>query len=119
MAQDSFLANWGSQARKGSLELMVMYSLAEKERYGYELVEHLKSACGLEVSDGTLYAILLRLKNEGFVRHRWEHAETGPARKYYSLTKTGHAALSGMREIWADITRAVERAKSIKERKDV
>lgn len=119
MAQDSFLANWGSQARKGSLELVVMSSLAEKERYGYELVEHLKAACGLEVSDGTLYAILLRLKNEGFVRHRWEHMETGPARKYYSLTKAGHAALGGMREIWADITRAVERAKRSKERKDV
>jgi PadR family transcriptional regulator PadR len=118
VAQDGFLGNWESQARKGSLELMVMSSLAEKERYGYELVEHLKSTCGLTVSDGTLYAILLRLKNEGFVRHRWEHAETGPARKYYALTKTGYAALEGMREIWADIVHAVDRAKA-KERKDV
>ena len=119
MAQDEFLANWGSQARKGSLELVVMSSLAEKERYGYELVERLKAQCGLVVSDGTLYAILLRLKNEGFVRHRWEHAETGPARKYYALTKTGHAALSGMREIWADIARAVESATVKKGRNDV
>ena len=71
---------------------------------------------GLEVSDGTLYAILLRLKNEGFVRHRWEHAETGPARKYYALTKTGQSALEGMRAVWADIARAVERAKHVKER---
>ena len=119
MAQDGFLSNWGSQARKGSLELVVMSSLAEKEFYGYELVEHLKTRCKLEVSDGTLYAILLRLKNEGFVRHRWEHTETGPARKHYALTKTGEAALEGMREIWADITRAVDRAKTVKERKDV
>jgi len=119
VAQDEFLANWGSQARKGTLELVVMSALAERERYGYELVEHLKASCGLQVSDGTLYAILLRLKNEGFVRHRWEHMETGPARKYYALTKPGTAALQGMREIWAEITRAVERAKSSKERKDV
>jgi DNA-binding PadR family transcriptional regulator len=53
------------------------------------------------------------------VRHRWEHTETGPARKHYALTKTGQAALEGMREIWADIARAVERARTIKERKDV
>ncbi len=119
MAQDEFLSNWGSQARKGSLELIVMASLAEKEFYGYELVEHLKARCGLTVSDGTLYAILLRLKNEGFVRHRWEHTETGPARKYYSLTKTGQSALEGMRVVWADIARAVERAKNAKERRDV
>lgn len=93
-----------------------MSSLAEREFYGYELVEHLKVQCGLEVSDGTLYAILLRLKNEGFIRHRWEHAETGPARKYYALTRSGQAALEGMRTVWADIARAVERAKHVKER---
>jgi PadR family transcriptional regulator PadR len=119
VAQEAFLSNWGSQARKGSLELVVMTSLAEREFYGYELVEHLKAQCGLTVSDGTLYAILLRLKNEGFVRHRWEHAETGPARKYYSLTKTGQSALDGMRAVWAEIAGAVERAKHVKERKDV
>jgi PadR family transcriptional regulator PadR len=99
------------------LELLVMSALAAREFYGYEMVEHLKSACGISVSDGTLYAILIRLKNEGFVRHRWEHAETGPARKYYSLTKSGHAALDGMREIWADIARAVQRVGAGRERK--
>ena len=118
MKQGSFLANWGSQARKGTLELVVMSAFAEQEFYGYELVERLKARCGLDVSDGTLYAILLRLKNEGFVRHRWEHAETGPARKYYSLTKSGHEALDGMREIWGDIVRAVEQAKNTKGRKN-
>lgn len=111
MAQNEFLVNWGSQARKGILELVVMSTLAAREYYGYELVEHLKARCGLEVADGTLYAILLRLKNEGFVRHRWEHAATGPGRKYYSLTKSGQSALGDMRAVWVDITRAVERAK--------
>lgn len=111
MAQDEFLANWGSQARKGMLELVVMLALATREYYGYELVEHLKARCGLDVADGTLYAILLRLKTEGFVRHRWEHTATGPGRKYYSLTKSGESALAGMRAIWGDIARAVERAK--------
>lgn len=110
MAQDEFLANWESQARKGTLELVVMAALATKEFYGYELVEHLKARCGMSIADGTLYAILLRLKNEGFVRYRWEHAATGPGRKYYALTKPGIAALAGMRAAWADITRAVDRA---------
>lgn len=118
MAKDDFLTNWGSQARKGSLELIIMSSLAEREFYGYEFVEYLKQRCRLEVSDGTLYAILLRLKNEGFVRHRWEHADTGPARKYYSLTKPGESALKRMRTAWAEITDAVERAGNQKERKD-
>lgn len=118
MAQDEFLSNWGSQARKGSLELIIMSSLAEREFYGYEFVEYLKQRCRLEVSDGTLYAILLRLKGEGFVRHRWEHAETGPARKYYSLTKAGEAALKRMRAAWIEITDAVARAGNQKGPKD-
>ncbi len=87
-----------------------MAALATKEFYGYELVEHLKSNCGMSVSDGTLYAILLRLKNEGFVRYRWEHAATGPGRKYYALTPSGATALVGMRKAWVEITRAVKRA---------
>lgn len=110
MTQDEFLSNWESQARKGTLELVVMAALAVREFYGYELVEHLKTRCGIGVNDGTLYAILLRLKNEGFVRHRWEHGATGPGRKYYALTKPGVAALVGMRVAWTEIARAVDRA---------
>lgn len=112
---DTFISNWSSQARKGILELIVLASLAEREFYGYELVEHLKARCGLVVSDGTLYAILVRLKNEGIVRQRWETAGSGPARKYYALTKSGHVALQGMRDVWADIIEAVAAASRTRE----
>jgi PadR family transcriptional regulator PadR len=108
VAQSTFLRNWESQARKGSLELVVMSALSRQEYYGYELVEHLHSACRLDVKDGTLYAILIRLQKEGLVQHRWEHMASGPARKYYSLTKAGVSALSSMRALWLDIARAVE-----------
>src|SRR5919107_1382398 len=91
-----FLANWDSQARKGVLVLIVMSALATREYYGYELVEHILASTGVEVSDGTLYAILVRLKTEGLVRTRWEAAERGPARKYYTLTADGRAVLGDM-----------------------
>lgn len=110
MSQSQFLTNWGSQARKGSLELVIMSVLATQEFYGYELVEHLKTVCGLTVNDGTLYAILVRLKSEGFIEHRWEHTETGPARKYYSLTASGCEILPSMHGVWSEIARAVKRA---------
>lgn len=108
MSHSEFLRNWESQARKGSLELVVMSVLSRSEFYGYELVEHLRELLGLEVKDGTLYAILIRLEKEALVRHRWEHASAGPARKYYSLTKGGIATLAKMRKLWLEIETAVE-----------
>ena len=107
-ARDKFLANWGSQARKGILELIVMSALATREFYGYELVEHIVRRAQAEIGDGTLYAILARLKAEGLVRARWEAPEKGPARKYYALTPEGRAALAGMKASWADIVRGVD-----------
>ena len=105
--QNRFLANWVSQARKGVLELLVMSALSEREFYGYELVEHVASQGGMNVSDGTLYAILSRLDAEGLVKTRWEAAARGPARKYYALTKKGEQVLTGMRREWAAIVAGV------------
>lgn len=102
-----FLANWDSQARKGVLVLIVMSALSEREYYGYALVEHIRARAGVEVNDGTLYAILARLKAEGLVRIRWETAERGPARKYYALTAQGLSLLADMKRSWADIARGV------------
>lgn len=102
-----FLANWDSQARKGVLVLIVMSALSAREYYGYELVEHISAKAGVEVSDGTLYAILIRLKAEGLVDTRWEAAERGPARKYYALTKDGRALLADMKRSWAEIASGV------------
>ena len=103
-----FLANWDSQARKGVLVLIVMSALSTREHYGYELVEHILASAGVEVSDGTLYAILVRLKAEGLVRTRWEAAERGPARKYYALTREGRALLADMKRSWAEMANGVD-----------
>ena len=102
-----FLANWESQARKGVLVLIVMSALSEREYYGYELVEHILTDAGMEVSDGTLYAILVRLKTEGLVSTRWQAAERGPARKYYALTRDGRALLADMHRSWLEISSGV------------
>jgi PadR family transcriptional regulator PadR len=103
-----FLANWDSQARKGVLVLIVMSALSVREYYGYALVEHLLADAGVQVSDGTLYAILIRLKAEGLVRTRWEAAERGPARKYYALTPEGRDLLADMKRSWTEIASGVD-----------
>ena len=88
--------------------LVVMSALSTREYYGYELVEHIRTSAGFEVSDGTLYAILVRLKAEQLVDTRWEAAERGPARKYYALTDDGRALLADMKRAWTDIAIGVD-----------
>ena len=88
--------------------LIVMSALSAREYYGYELVDHILTSAGVEVSDGTLYAILVRLKAEGLVCTRWEAAERGPARKYYALTGEGRALLADMKRSWAEIASGVD-----------
>jgi len=59
-------------------------------RYGLEIMR----ATGL--ASGTLYPILTRLQETGWVRADWEDIDSSvegrPARRYYSLTPEGVAA---------------------------
>ena len=93
-----FFDNWTVQVRKGLLEFCVLNALAEKERYGYELVKTLVAVPGLGVTEGTLYPLLSRLRVQGLVRTWLEESSEGPARKYYALTKEGRRALTMMQD---------------------
>lgn len=93
-----FFDNWTVQVRKGLLEFCVLNALAEKERYGYELVKTLAALPGLGVTEGTLYPLLSRLRVQGLVRTWLEESSEGPARKYYAITPEGRKALAMMRE---------------------
>ena len=97
-AVNDFFDNWTVQVRKGVLELCILNALAEKERYGYELVKTLVAIPGLGVTEGTLYPLLSRLRVQAFITARLEESSEGPARKYYALTKEGHKVMGAMNE---------------------
>lgn len=97
-AVNDFFDNWTVQVRKGVLELCILNALAEKERYGYELVKTLVAIPGLGVTEGTLYPLLSRLRVQEFITARLEESSEGPARKYYALTKEGRKVMGAMNE---------------------
>jgi PadR family transcriptional regulator PadR len=98
-----FFDNWTVQVRKGMLETYTLGALAQKERYGYELVKMLVEMPGLSVSEGTLYPILSRLKTQGLVTTRLVESAEGPARKYYALTTEGRKVLRFMEDYLAEM----------------
>ena len=93
-----FFDNWTVQARKGVLELCILNALAERERYGYELVKSLVDIPGLGMTEGTLYPLLSRLRAQDLVSARLEESSEGPARKYYSLTREGRKVAALMND---------------------
>ncbi len=95
-----------AQMRKGVLEMCVLAAIGNREAYASDILDWLKQS-HLIVVEGTLYPILTRLKNEGFLNYRWEESSSGPPRKYYSVTPEGTAFLSELRSGWNDLVRSV------------
>ena len=81
---------------------IVLAILAEEDSYGYAILQRVRevSSGAMEWTDGMLYPVLHRLERQGFVEARWEKAETGRRRKYYSVTARGRAQLEEERRQW-------------------
>uniref|UniRef100_A0AAU2VFW8 PadR family transcriptional regulator n=1 Tax=Streptomyces sp. NBC_00003 TaxID=2903608 RepID=A0AAU2VFW8_9ACTN len=80
---------------------------SEGPSYGYALLGRL-SAAGLDtVKPATLYPALTRLAEEGAVEIRWAAGESGPGRKYYSITEKGRSCLDDQRRAWGDFKTTV------------
>ncbi len=109
--------NWTTQARKGILELTVLTALADKDRYAYELVKSIAKIPGLNISEGTIYPLLSRLRVQGLVQTRLVESTEGPARKYYSLTEEGRKTLDMMETYLDSILNGVQTLRSRKENK--
>ena len=84
---------------------LVLAILAEGDSYGYAILRRVRDLSGgeLEWTDGMLYPVLHRLERSGLVESRWEKAETGRKRKYYSVTDEGREQLADERRQWKTV----------------
>jgi PadR family transcriptional regulator PadR len=97
-AANELFEKWRSQFRKGFLELCLLQLISHSGRsYGLEMMEHLKVA-GIEVTEGTLYPLLMRMTRDGSIVATWDTPGVGHPRKYYSVTVAGAALLEAMLE---------------------
>lgn len=96
-----------SQLMKGILEGCILAIIHESTVYGYELAAKLLAE-GIEVSEGSIYPILLRLQKEGLIIGEKRKSPSGPNRKYYLLTNHGVEALKVFKENWSHLSQSVE-----------
>lgn len=94
----------------GSNSMLLMKLLEEKDMYGYEMIETLRerSMNVFSLKAGTLYPILHKLEEQGYVE-TYEEEIGGKTRKYYTLTKAGKKQLQVKKEEWEEYSQAVGR----------
>ena len=100
------IENTQSQMRKGILEFCILSIIRRGEAYTSDIVEEMKTS-GLHILEGTLYPLLTRLKNAEMLTYRWVESNSGPPRKYFSLTPKGEAFYKELEQTWQELANGV------------
>lgn len=92
----------------GSMTMLLLKLLEEKDMYGYEMIETLRARSNnvFELKAGTLYPLLHSLESKGYVT-AYEKEAGGKTRKYYSITKMGKKASEDKKKEWEEYSEGV------------
>ena len=85
--------------RKGLLEFVTLTVISADKVYAADILGTLAST-EFATQEGTLYPLLSRLRREALVDYEWIESDSGPPRKYYSLTAKGRGQLSELDDYW-------------------
>jgi PadR family transcriptional regulator PadR len=86
---------------KGTLEGIVLAILSGRPAYGYEITAWLRDQGFSDIAEGTVYALLVRIEQRGFVDVEKVPSEKGPPRKVYSLNAAGQEYLEEFWRTWS------------------
>ena len=100
--------------RKGIFEFCILSIIRRGEAYPSDIVEEMKAA-NLQILEGTLYPLLTRLKNADMLTYRWVESNSGPPRKYFSLTSKGEAFYKELEDTWQELSNGVNKLTNQKE----
>ncbi|UCG85386.1 MAG: PadR family transcriptional regulator [Gemmatimonadota bacterium] len=92
------------ELKKGSMELLILSMLDQAERHGYEIGKLIETRSRglLEFRISTLYSVLYRMEDNGWIRGRWVEKEGQRSRCYYRLTAAGRKVLKAQHENWRE-----------------
>ena len=96
-----------SQMLKGLLEGAVLELIKKEDTYAYEISKQLEELGFGEVSEGTIYPIILRLQKNKLIFGEKRPSPSGPERKYYKLTQEGQEYLKEFKINWKNLSTAI------------
>jgi len=88
-----------SELLPGTLDLLILKTLARGRMHGYGIAQHLKTVSDdvLQVGESSLYPALQRLLLNGWVQAEWGASENNRRARFYTLTAAGRKQLSAER----------------------
>ena len=104
-----------AQLRTGTLEGCILKIISREATYGYAIAVTLRESGFDDLTEGTLYPLLLRLERKGLIAAEYRAGSGGPSRKYYQLTPDGAQCLAEFVAAWQTTGAAVNRILQDKE----
>lgn len=94
---------------QGTLDLLILKILALEPLHGWALSQRLKQVSGevLQVSDGSLYPVLHKLEQQGWIQAEWKPTENNRRAKFYSVTRLGRRQMETEAANWDRISTAI------------
>jgi len=104
------------ELKKGSAELLILSLLEARPRHGYEISKLIedRSLGRLRFHISSLYPLLYRLEERGWLEGRWVEKPNTRRRRFYRLTREGRKVLAAQRDNWLDFVEAVGRITGVK-----
>lgn len=100
---------------KGTLEGIVLATLAVEPAHGYDITARLREQGFRDIAEGTVYAVLVRIEQKGLVDVDKVPSEKGPPRKVYSLNERGHDDLAEFWRTWSFLADQLGRLRQLHE----
>ena len=104
-----------SELKKGSAELLILSLVEARQRHGYEISKMIesRSAGDLRFNAASLYPLLYRLEQRGWIEGRWVEKANQRKRRYYRITAAGRKVLREKQSTWQAFVTAVNRVTGV------
>jgi PadR family transcriptional regulator PadR len=103
------MATTKSELLQGTLDLLILKTLAPGPRHGYAIAQHIQQRTDdvLVVEEGSLYPALYRMEEKGWIAAEWGKSENNRRAKFYDLTRAGRKQLEEETALWERVCRAI------------
>src|SRR5688572_33203448 len=97
------------ELKKGSAELMILSIVEARPRHGYEIGKLIetRSAGQVKFHIASLYPLLYRLEERGWLQGKWVEKAGQRRRRFYRLTPEGRRVLARQRATWTAFVAAM------------
>ena len=97
-----------AQIMKGVLDMCLLATIVDAPNYGYGMVQNLNERGWVIAHERSIYPVLKRLQNNGYIESELVASSSGPARKYYSATDQGEEVLRFWEADWRNVRDGVD-----------